>query len=291
MGNFQNCLLGPLLGSDAYAPLNLPENVRIVSDVSTDARTATISEFEVYRTDLEAGKQKLVKATQLSEKRQPALIEPGALTKPSKEVVLLIWDTVWWRRIVYFASLAITLTLLTVPFLPSAYLDLLVRLVSSPLLMVFAPIIWVLPKYLNPFSFHDFFNTIAVAIGAAAAAILPSVARPWIEALQSQPFLFCLLVADTIAVLYLGSLLDRRIHDRALAAWNAQWRTMRHFWFVESNKTRLAAVIGGIGLLSFYVVAFVTRYRDGTVRQADRTHREADSRIHFRAEGDGRDRR
>jgi hypothetical protein len=51
------------------------------------------------------------------------------------------------------------------------------------------------------------------------------------------------LISGTLALLYFGSLLDRRIHDRALAGWNARWRSTRYLWFVESNRARLAAVI------------------------------------------------
>jgi hypothetical protein len=131
---------------------------------------------------------------------------------PDERTLDFIWDTVWWRRVAYFATLMSTACLLLYPAIFDA----------------------------NMTGADD--NPITRVAGLATA-VVPSPAHPWIDSFRSDPFTVVLLAAMTGVFALWGSLIDRRIHDRALAAWNGKSRANRFHWFQESLRQRFLAVI------------------------------------------------
>jgi uncharacterized protein (DUF2235 family) len=256
-------ILRILFGADAYAPLNLPENLRIVADGGDAAPTSGTLSFEQYCDALNASDDVQHGTTEVhGAKEQHAQVDVSMISRPRPDVLALIWDTVWRRRVVYFATLGLSLTLLIFPFFPS--LDGAIKVLSVPVVTFFMPIIsmfWFLPDFLQPAYFAHILYRFALAVTEPAKAILPSIARPWIDAFLLYPFSFLYLGFSIAALLYFGSLLDRRIQDRALAAWNLRWRTARHVWFLKSDKSRIAAIILAICALAFFVGIFLIRVR------------------------------
>ncbi|HXO84128.1 MAG TPA: DUF2235 domain-containing protein, partial [Gemmatimonadales bacterium] len=116
------------MGTDAYAPLSLPNGVRVVSSARTNgnagsvnaaARRPNILSFEDYRAEVRtegelygapAGKA----ADEDSRKRAAADFD--ALLMPDERTLDLLWDTVWWRRVSYFLSLIATAAALLFPW-------------------------------------------------------------------------------------------------------------------------------------------------------------------------------
>jgi hypothetical protein len=114
-------------------------------------------------------------------------------------LVALVQDTVWWRRLLYFVSL---------------FLVLLVA--GYPLLY----------EYLREPGITDRLNQatggeVDWAIGLIKGFV-PAFATPWLVAVGKNPAIATLIVTVLALTLLLSSFLQRRIRDRARAAWHVQ---------------------------------------------------------------------
>ena len=220
------------MGTDGYAPLSLPRDIRIVTEgrptlaaesrgvpsdpeARLDQRSWNILSFDAYCAAVQDPSSDLFgipagpAADEPSRKR--AAGDFRQLTMPDEKMLELIWDTVWWRRVAYFATLACSLALLLYP-------------------MTFG----------NPVD-DPTTNPITRAAGLATS-ILPEIARPWIESFQADPAVISGLVLAAIVLAVWGQIIDRRIHDRALAAWSEVWRQRRAEWLRRSIRKRWAFV-------------------------------------------------
>jgi hypothetical protein len=113
----------------------------------------------------------------------------------------LVLDTVWWRRVVYFVSLA-----------------LVVIAVAFPLLA----------QYLRIEGVTDHLNDRAGGpVGWTLGFIkgfLPGFAEPWVTAVVRSPAQAAMILIGLLASLRLSGLLQGRIRDRARTAWNVRMR-------------------------------------------------------------------
>jgi uncharacterized protein (DUF2235 family) len=216
-------------GADAYAPFNLPVKFRVVSDAdpplsplpslgTVQLGGQNIHTFEEYL-NAERG-------TENSERQQGAsnaarsagdtqVVNLGVLQQPDHETLEVIWDTVWWRKFVYFTAVAATSLLVGFPWL----IDQFPKISQSGLGELFrAPVIFLVNN---------------------VSAFLPSLARPWVEAFETYPFSASYLMLTIALLLLWDRLLDRRIHNRAQAAWNVKWQESRYRWFLNSLRARI----------------------------------------------------
>jgi len=99
---------------------------------------------------------------------------------------------VWWRRIIYFATVATTLLLLSLPFIVG-------RLPRPPLLT-------------------DGRTWIGGVI-RLLTVVLPNVAGQWVEVYADNPFYFFLLAAVIWLLLVSGKSVERRLRDDARRVW------------------------------------------------------------------------
>jgi len=234
------------MGTDAYAPLSLPNGIRVVTGSRRTAddgepNAPNILTFEEYRAAVcEQGDLYGAPAGDdaAAEDRKRAAADFAALTIPDEKMLELIWDTVWWRRIAYFTTLISTAILVLIP----ALLD-----VTDPVT-------------------DD--NPIARSAGLASG-LLPGMAHPWIEAFQAHTYEVGALILTTAGFALWGALLDRRIHDRAVAAWTGRGKVNRFRSFRESLRGRyvtagIIVVPGGLLLLlMFYGIATSTGFGQG----------------------------
>jgi uncharacterized protein (DUF2235 family) len=122
------------VGTDAYAPLSLPQQLRVVADpqpgdadeqrraavgadVVAQPPARNIHTFENYRAAAIAEGSRFFSAT---DQGRQMTNELGDLKPPDVGTVDLIWDTVWWRRVAYFSAVMVTTFLVLYPFLPDA---------------------------------------------------------------------------------------------------------------------------------------------------------------------------
>ena len=115
------------------------------------------------------------------------------LQKPDAHTLDLIWATVWWRKVAYFSIVVVTAVLAVYPFLPESYFSLteerllgLQGLASQP----------------------------ASLIADLLSVVLPTMARPWLEALRINPWTMWALVVLVLMLLSWGRYLDPQ-HSRS----------------------------------------------------------------------------
>jgi uncharacterized protein (DUF2235 family) len=237
------------VGADSYAPLGFPRELRVVGDLPASDKKPleqqNVFSFEEYC-------EKFNSALGRGGSHAPALSSPIDLKTPTDETLSLMWDTVWWRRVVYFLTLFFAVTLVVFPADPYAAV-----FYQGTVTLAFKAITWPVASVLpNWFSWSDFqYASDAVTSGVVnlAKSALPSATKPWIDAAEIFPSPFLFLVLSLFGCWLIGSLLDRRIHDRALAAWNPRWRETRSLWFQNSRRSRIAsAIIFSIVLTSLF---------------------------------------
>lgn len=185
-------------GARAYAPINLPESYAVVT---TDGRICEPS-ANPYETPSHAA------ARVLTQER--------------------IWDIVWQRRVVYFAS-----------FFAAAYL---------------AVFPWVHTRVTPDLGSR--FSVLAPAIRALAAA-LPSFAESWIAAFAASPGWFALGAALLAALVARGASLEQKIRDEMRAVWapGAVKGQLPDGWIFRLRTN--PAYTGFILAMKHYVLPFV----------------------------------
>jgi uncharacterized protein (DUF2235 family) len=242
-------------GSDSYAPLNLPRHMRVVTAEEYDH----FAPWEHSNNETAKNIFSFEKFSEIFEDQAKEVNSNLTLSAPSDDVLALIWDTVWWRRIVYFATLTLTLYLFVLPFFPALEFDLWTFL-SLPFEALTGHL------FEGPSNLSHLFGIPLRAITRVAEALLPSFVTPFIDAINSKPNIYLPWLIALLACLGLGSLIDRRIQDRALAAWSPKWRHMRYLWSREAARPRVVMAIAATMLLSAYISIFFAvteRVKDG----------------------------
>ena len=228
-------------GGDGYAPISLPVNVNVLPFYGNlipfegllpkplvappvrpqDRLPLPASE----KRDLEVEQRKLVAAM--------TKLTANARLPHRAAVIQLVLDTVWWRRVIYFVSLFLLLVALAYPLLAS-HLRFGLAAISDQI-----------------------GNGYARLIVGFVRSFLPGFAEPWLAAIVQYP-----TVATMVALLLAGSLLfsrflQRRIRDRARAAWSVKVRKDgqdldRH----KIHAQRRAAAVGVLVLSLFWIAAW-----------------------------------
>jgi uncharacterized protein (DUF2235 family) len=242
-------------GSDNYSPINLPHEFWVL------APDGVLLPMEGAPLTLQLDSTKKLAASTPNPVKTPAVIagEQGRLVeamkelaRPDRDAVRLVWDTVFWRRCLYFFTLGVTLVLVGYPWVS----DFLSRAADQFLQSI--------PGVGD--QLHDQWNTLSQQIdqGArgpvsslvdAVAGWIPSYAQPWIDALKKHPLEFAFIVATIIVSLIGSNILEGRIHDRARLAWHKSFREDYAEWCRESQKgwrngviVALMAAAIGLGL-------------------------------------------
>jgi hypothetical protein len=153
---------------------------------------------------------------------------------PDGKTLQLIWDTIWWRRVSYFSTLIITAALALFPALFSHTID-------------------------------DYSGDPASRLAGLVSGLLPGLVQPWVESFESHPIWISCLTFATATLFLWGALIDRRIHDRALAAWNSQWRISRRQWFenIVRQRNRVVAILVASSFVLCALVYFASDLRWG----------------------------
>lgn len=192
-------------GADAYAPISLPDDVRILTvsgaqipfaDSEADEKVAgriladNLPLPADRRRDLERMDGQLATAL--------AALKPTGAIADRQERVEQMLDTVWWRRGLYYVMLCLAVLFAVFPlFAGYVTLDTAGRI--------------------------DLMSSGVVGpVAGLLKGILPGFTAPWVDAIAEHAFLAVLLGAAFAICLWLSSLLKTRIHDRARVAWNVE---------------------------------------------------------------------
>jgi uncharacterized protein (DUF2235 family) len=239
-------------GSDQYAPIILPHELWVAAP---DGELLPMTGFPAALR-LDVTKKRLAMAAlpthdgETAAERKAALQEAmESLSPPDADTVGLVWDTVWWRRLVYLVTVALTVVLALYPWTSGAFVG------SLHWLLVHVPLIGAglgdfIDRHLAPSD---------VAAGGFIAplvdmlsGLIPSYAAPWSDALRQHPIEFGAIAAAILACLGIGWILQDRIHDRARVAWHADLLPRYRDWMQERTAGRQKS-----RLLAFAVAALL----------------------------------
>ncbi|UEM11937.1 DUF2235 domain-containing protein [Bradyrhizobium barranii subsp. barranii] len=220
-------------GTDAYAPVTLPagcDPARIVVEEHwEDVRAYSGVEQNIFSLDAYAGLNDFGKAY-----LKIGTVSEGAdvienIRCPDLHFQELTWDTVWWRRVSYFATLVISIALVVSP----VYSVLTSWHVFEMLVAAFG-FFFIVATLVAQWFLRPFVSLLSDALSSA----LPSGLSPWLKALREDPSNFLILSALLVACILWGKLIDRRIADRSFAYYNTHWREGRGPWFETSLRLR-----------------------------------------------------
>jgi uncharacterized protein (DUF2235 family) len=184
-------------GTDGYAPFVLPPRYRIVppgESTETDIEDTSGGDPPRPAAKKEPGPARLLPA------HVQAWLDDGVKQKVA-DAMEPAWDKVWERRIVYFLTLAATLTLILSPWwLKTLEAEAGVAGIASPL------------AWLG--------GILGTAIGWVGA-VLPSLAERWIHLWAAHPFAFALMAVTIWLLMRRGVRLERATADHARIVWRS----------------------------------------------------------------------
>jgi uncharacterized protein (DUF2235 family) len=230
----ETVLLRIVSGTDSYSPLSLPTLPRVVieDDWPSVLSGNTLKKNVLTLQEFGSSRDRTCQAYGHFQLSKEAVSAIRYLENPQRAAVDLIWDTVWWRRISYFATLFV-----------------------SVLLLIF-PLFSVLKEYpihgfaLDAFgisvsntTYQSLLAPVVTLLADSITKFVPSIFGFWVNAFRDQPFNFILLLLSLLLCLVWGAVIDRRINDRSIAVWNESWSNQRLKWFKEGIRWRFRATL------------------------------------------------
>ncbi|MDQ6703582.1 MAG: DUF2235 domain-containing protein [Pseudomonadota bacterium] len=204
-------------GNDGYAPISLPEEIEVLppywppdwppvafkdAAAVTQALAQANQDAKPLSRDSDVEQQRRVEQ-QLHVLRDTQLLARKVSAQAKrKQFFDLVLYTVWWRRIVYFVSLA-----------------LVVIAVAFPLLA----------QYLRVEGTEDLNDRAGGSVGWTLGLIkgfLPGFAETWVAAVVRNSAGAALIIVGLLVSLRFSAVLQQRIRDRARAAWNVDTRAV-----------------------------------------------------------------
>jgi hypothetical protein len=158
-------------GHDGYAPITLPQDFAVVRI------DGTIVDADTYLGRMKPDAPAATAAATLAAVRTALPLDRAAYAAQRETV----YNTVWRRRIAYFATLAVTLALLAMPLFASG-----TQACAGVLCVLTAPIAWV-------------------------GSFLPALASPWIDSFSAHPGVSLPLMAAIAIGIRWGRGLEARI--------------------------------------------------------------------------------
>jgi uncharacterized protein (DUF2235 family) len=238
-------------GTDSYAPLNLPNEFRVVTDNEvvvgeTTASGETRNSPNVANIFKFADFQSLAKDWQHTQSTYRELPKLQNLQHANRETLGLVWATVWWRRVAYFATLLVTALLVFWPSLPTVFSGDLWSFIFSP-----TPAVQIALQIFDAVA--DVLKVALIGIMDFLNSLLPTTLRPWLENHKATPWTFVVLILLLAATITWGAILDRRIQDRALASWNATWS--ERLGEAQNRLVRRRILLGLVTAVAMGVIA------------------------------------
>jgi len=196
-------------GSDKYAPITLPSHFNVllpngttepmtgfaqaVAPAPPKGQTAAMSRYRAARQAIKEG---------------------------DAEAVSLVWDTVWWRRLNYFVTVAATACLVAFPW------------VGGPLSRVINSLPGLGTTEESDTAAGGPLSSVVDALGG----FLPAYAKPWTTALVDYPLEFAAIGAMFLIAFFMGGLLQTRIAGIARFAWDRTLINDYLDWIDQNNK-------------------------------------------------------
>jgi uncharacterized protein (DUF2235 family) len=222
-------------GSDHYSPISLPYRFWVL------APDGELLPMEGAPLHMDATKNRqaasapasVEKSVAVSAEKERLKAAIDAFARPDREAVRLVWDTVFWRRCLYFFTVGTTLILAAYPLLAGVPTQAVVRLLTR------IPVVGGhLGDRLQSLSdqLADGTRGPITSVVEALSGFIPGYLQPWTTELTEHPFEFSLIAAAIIVSVLGSNILRSRIHDRARLAWDKSFREDYAKWSAESQK-------------------------------------------------------
>jgi uncharacterized protein (DUF2235 family) len=181
-------------GTDNYAPIVLPERFEVVADAGRDPVPA-----DAERT-----------AGALGNLLDPAVARDRAVRQEA------VWDYVWYRRIIYFATVVATLLLVTFPLWIGG-------VEAAPPAQDSRFVLGILLRW--------------------TGLLVPGFAVPWFDAFSIRPVWLVVLVVPILLLAALGRRFEQTLRDRTRRLW---WTAMAGQVAALPERTWVRALRNGI---------------------------------------------
>ncbi|MBR0847964.1 DUF2235 domain-containing protein [Bradyrhizobium diazoefficiens] len=198
-----------LFGCDDYAPIMLPaESLVLMPDGSKPNLAEDDARQAMERAYLAKAKGPL---------REMEAEVFTQMRRPDAEMAKLTRDTVWWRRVAYFALLFMVAVIAVWPWVARGLVGVSKDSVlqGTVLLSVITTIDWLFGAVLGP-------------LANLVRNVLPSYAAPWLDITLYYPFLTSIVLAITYLVWQKNAVLRDTIQERARLAWSRPHRLASH---------------------------------------------------------------
>jgi hypothetical protein len=205
------------LGVDGYAPISLPYELDVLPPYGPAIGFSAIDAADQLPTAADGtiqppapptpqpGRLPAATAQELQESQKQVFeqiikLDTTNAAADRLPVVELVRDTVWWRRVVYFASLGLALLIVLYPLIGSSI------------------------HFEGQQDTDNWVRTFVQMILSPIKQFLPGYSEPWITAIEDHGSVAVLVLTLFAATIWLSSFLQRRIGDRSRAAWRVQAR-------------------------------------------------------------------
>jgi uncharacterized protein (DUF2235 family) len=226
-------------GSDAYAPISLPSEFDVLAP---DGSLLPMVGFAGRDMKLPVSTTALASVVSRTEKLRQAIQKIGP---PLQGMVEQIRDTVWWRRVTYFAFLGVTLALAVFPAVATQFAA-----------WTFGLLRWVNDKLGGGAeAASDGINDTLIGIvqpwQEQLLKLAPGWAASWVKAFVQRPFGMLIVIGMVAGLFLVSNFLQQRVHDRAWFAWHANRRDDYVAWVRDSaaRAVKKAAVLFGGALI------------------------------------------
>jgi uncharacterized protein (DUF2235 family) len=236
-------------GADGYAPLALPALFWVLAPDGTllPMRGADTRLITGAAPRSAPGCVQLLDAAAAPDRTLELRAAIDKLGEPDAQAIALVLDTIWWRRLVYFASATMTLVLLSFPLAWKPLSDALWAALVK---------VDVLKKFFTPLreQFTNFDNgsrSVVSNATDAVASFIPGYLASWVGALKTSPLSFLTVVILLAAGVIAGNVLGTRIRDRTLFAWHAELKQAYLHWLGDyaQRSVRTAGVVAAVACL------------------------------------------
>jgi uncharacterized protein (DUF2235 family) len=232
-------------GSDHYAPITLPHQFWVMAP---DGRLVPMH-GPGGRLDLDTTKQ-IAGSVAIANKKPTAQIAAELksfaaaiklLGDSDLDAIRLVWDTVWWRRVNYFITMALAAILVSYPWLGEQYAN-AVKTGLSSLPIVGDHLASLYSQNLG--EVDQGAGGLIASIVDAVGGLIPSYLSSWTRTLIDYPVEFGSTAIGLLFCLALSSTLQSRIQDRARLAWRGALREDYLKWSYDrdAGAKREAAV-------------------------------------------------
>lgn len=232
-------------GSDAYAPIALPAEFDVLAP---DGSLLPMVGFEDR--GMKLSKSTTAQASVAASRTEKVRVAIEKIGAPLQGMVEQIRDTVWLRRVAYFAFLFATLALVIYPLDAKKFAAAMFETLGRANEQLGGR------AEATSDGINETLKGIVEPWRPQLRELAPNWARGWVEAFCEQPFGMLVVIAMVGGLFQVSNFLRQRVHDRAWFAWHADRREDYVTWVRDSAKNSTLKAAALLGVVVVVVLAY-----------------------------------